>query len=427
MYSQEVTTVTRNNPSEYQYTDPSTNVKTPFKSGFFQTPTPTNYPGNPNEWWYLIDTRHTDPRYAMQLSGAFGDQNLWFRKIDTAVPNQAWSKIVLQDPYGNIGIDGSSVFEKFLINGSHMTSTMQIHADNGSQPNAYLTLWASEPQSSYTGVGIGNNVRSYYNSKAFTRINPTKGGSYVKMLEDEINFNLISKEGVKKQMVTLANNGVLKLRNYANVGDAGNRIQFGSYGDNDNGPYIRSSLTNAGGTASKMALKIGSYWEGEKNELTIIDGKVGVNTPGVPLKTLSVNEDIFAVGSSSLSFQDGMTLPVTKANVPSLVFDSVNMPYYGFLAPNAGGSAEMWISGNSGIRMFTGGDTKARFMITSYGDAAFQGKVEAKEIKVTQSPTADFVFEENYALPKLKDVEKHIKEKKHLPKLPLQRIWKNTE
>ena len=180
MYSQEVTTVTRNNPSEYQYTDPSTNVKTPFKSGFFQTPTPTNYPGNPNEWWYLIDTRHTDPRYAMQLSGAFGDQNLWFRKIDTAVPNQAWSKVVLQDPYGNIGIDGSSVFEKFLINGSHMTSTMQIHSDNGSQPNAYLTLWASEPQSSYTGVGIGNNVRSYYNSQAFTRINPTQGGSYVK-------------------------------------------------------------------------------------------------------------------------------------------------------------------------------------------------------------------------------------------------------
>ncbi|WP_228411416.1 hypothetical protein [Epilithonimonas vandammei] len=51
------------------------------------------------------------------------------------------------------------------------------------------------------------------------------------------------------------------------------------------------------------------------------------------------------------------------------------------------------------------------------GDAAFQGKIEAKEIKVTQSPTADFVFEEGYPLVKLEDIEKHIKEKKHLPEV----------
>ncbi len=46
------------------------------------------------------------------------------------------------------------------------------------------------------------------------------------------------------------------------------------------------------------------------------------------------------------------------------------------------------------------------------------GKMEAKEIKVTTTPTADFVFSENYHLPVLKDVEKHIREKKHLPEIP---------
>jgi hypothetical protein len=56
-------------------------------------------------------------------------------------------------------------------------------------------------------------------------------------------------------------------------------------------------------------------------------------------------------------------------------------------------------------------------IIKNNGDAAFQGKLEAREVKVTQSPTADFVFEENYGLPKLEDVEKHIKEKKHLPEI----------
>ena len=42
---------------------------------------------------------------------------------------------------------------------------------------------------------------------------------------------------------------------------------------------------------------------------------------------------------------------------------------------------------------------------------------EAKEIKVTTSPTADFVFEEDYNLPTLKSIEKHIREKKHLPEI----------
>ncbi|WBV59514.1 hypothetical protein PFY12_10645 [Chryseobacterium camelliae] len=51
------------------------------------------------------------------------------------------------------------------------------------------------------------------------------------------------------------------------------------------------------------------------------------------------------------------------------------------------------------------------------GNAMVQGKLEAKEIKVTLTPTADFVFEEDYALPKLEEVEKHIKEKKHLPEI----------
>lgn len=55
--------------------------------------------------------------------------------------------------------------------------------------------------------------------------------------------------------------------------------------------------------------------------------------------------------------------------------------------------------------------------ISPNGNAALQGKFEAKEVKVTLTPTADFVFAEDYALPKLEDIEKHIKEKKHLPEI----------
>lgn len=55
---------------------------------------------------------------------------------------------------------------------------------------------------------------------------------------------------------------------------------------------------------------------------------------------------------------------------------------------------------------------------SSFGDnMAVQGKIESKEVKVTTTPTADFVFEENYPLPSLESVEKHIKMKKHLPEI----------
>lgn len=60
---------------------------------------------------------------------------------------------------------------------------------------------------------------------------------------------------------------------------------------------------------------------------------------------------------------------------------------------------------------------KVQLAIKPNGNALLQGKFEAKEVKVTLTPTADFVFDEKYDLPKLEEVEKHIKEKKHLPEI----------
>jgi hypothetical protein len=57
------------------------------------------------------------------------------------------------------------------------------------------------------------------------------------------------------------------------------------------------------------------------------------------------------------------------------------------------------------------------FVLRNDGSAYLQGKLAVTELKVTTTPTADFVFEEDYNLPKLEEVEKHIKEKKHLPEI----------
>ncbi len=49
---------------------------------------------------------------------------------------------------------------------------------------------------------------------------------------------------------------------------------------------------------------------------------------------------------------------------------------------------------------------------------AVKGSIKAKEIKVTLDNWADFVFDDNYNLRSLSDLEKYIKTNKHLPNIP---------
>ncbi|HFK5502590.1 TPA: hypothetical protein ACG0AG_001276 [Elizabethkingia anophelis] len=75
--------------------------------------------------------------------------------------------------------------------------------------------------------------------------------------------------------------------------------------------------------------------------------------------------------------------------------------------------------GTGGLRFFTreAGQLTEKMMIAPNGNISVSNKLEAREIKVTTTPTADFVFEDSYKLPDLESVEKHIKEKKHLPEI----------
>ena len=49
---------------------------------------------------------------------------------------------------------------------------------------------------------------------------------------------------------------------------------------------------------------------------------------------------------------------------------------------------------------------------------AVEGSIGAREIKVEANGWSDFVFEKEYKLPTLEEVETHIKEKGHLKDIP---------
>lgn len=73
-------------------------------SGFYDTPNPINFPAGASSWWHLLDVRHVNAgnNYAMQFSGSFYDQDLWFRKTN-GNGSQSWSKVLLERN-GKVGI-----------------------------------------------------------------------------------------------------------------------------------------------------------------------------------------------------------------------------------------------------------------------------------------------------------------------------------
>ncbi|CAI9675320.1 MULTISPECIES: hypothetical protein [Elizabethkingia] len=100
-----------------------------------------------------------------------------------------------------------------------------------------------------------------------------------------------------------------------------------------------------------------------------------------------------------------------------------NQPYHGIQYSNNGFANTFvdgpviygWSGGGLGIKREVGESLALKW--NAAGNVAVTNKLEAKEIKVTTTPTADFVFEDSYQLPDLESVEKHIKEKKHLPEI----------
>ncbi|WP_235696132.1 hypothetical protein [Epilithonimonas caeni] len=124
-------------------------------------------------------------------------------------------------------------------------------------------------------------------------------------------------------------------------------------------------------------------------------GNVGINTEN-PSATLDINGTLKTTGD---------------INTRDIISDGSNS--WIFHTPD-NGSTQLYIAPRLANGLF---DWAKQTVFNNNGNVAVSGKLEATEVKVTQGPTADFVFEEDYGLPTLEEVEKHIKEKKHLPEI----------
>jgi len=154
---------------------------------------------------------------------------------------------------------------------------------------------------------------------------------------------------------------------------------------------------------------IGSAWDNPivklfpTNKITSFYGNVGIGTTN-PQSKLEVNGSFKAGNDDNQFTYDGHADLRLK-----------------FKNRGTGGRVIVHDEGNTlsinYAEDFNGGTKLGYYFLVKGRNASLKGKFEAKEIKVTETPTADFVFEEDYKLPTLQEVEKHIKEKKHLPEI----------
>ncbi|MCT2562831.1 hypothetical protein [Chryseobacterium herbae] len=170
------------------------------------------------------------------------------------------------------------------------------------------------------------------------------------------------------------------------------------------------------------------------------DGNVGIGT-STPIQKLDVWGNILAGNTNSTEGINALAIRYEDGSINNWgALRSSSSTYMSF-GVKANGSGFGWLSSNGTLdwtkTAITLDNEGISFLMKSQqqialnspvimtevmkispnGNALLQGKFEAREIKVTLTPTADFVFNENYNLPKLEEVEKHIKEKKHLPEI----------
>jgi hypothetical protein len=210
-------------------------------------------------------------------------------------------------------------------------------------------------------------------------------------------------------------------------GDIGTILFKGAYSDGVNGSEDEFHLNYLSDPVNPL-INIGAYKNGAKTILTLMGtGNVGIGV-SAPSERLVVNGNIKVVLDQANFPEKNVT------GIVSLGYSGITgaknwtlrgVYQHGFgVGNNAdGGDLDLIksLDGNTVLATKTDGTALGNVGIGITNPAerlAVNGVIRAREIKVESINWPDYVFEKNYQIASLGDLEKYIKANKHLPEMP---------
>jgi hypothetical protein len=266
---------------------------------------------------------------------------------------------------GNVGIGTAFPAQKLTIQGGHGDTQFRMFSDNYGQGidganTALLSLWASEPGSTWGGVGIGNNVT---NSGGIARVTNSRGGSYIRLLDNTMYLNVVDGAGTDRNGITI---------------NSGGNVGIGTSTPAEKLHVIGNALLNG-----SLLLRGGGHLVVQfRNSDSAMDQRFSEIAESSGVITFRTLNDSYTEASDWLRvFRSTGSYNIDRITFPS--------------------------SANVGI-----GTTNPAHKL------AVNGTIKAKEVIVETTGWSDYVFADDYALAPLTEVEAHIKEHKHLPGIP---------
>ncbi len=231
--------------------------------------------------------------------------------------------------------------------------------------------------------------------------------------------------GLFKSTPTNENDVIASFMRGADATGGSSVVRFGYHNTGDF--EINSGYTSAGH-------RFGSYFDlnivnnhlgGDHGGLNLVtnnsvqlavrpNGNVGIGTAN-PTSRLDVNGNINLAGVSGrrifMGGAGGSTFGLAyDSTYPNYgIFYTEGEPDFVSISPN--GDAK------NGVMNVFGNDNVGIGTINPTSKLTVAGNINSREVKVSVDAGADFVFEKDYALPSLQEVEKFVTENKHLPEI----------
>lgn len=210
--------------------------------------------------------------------------------------------------------------------------------------------------------------------------------------------------------------------NFGNVSGYGT-INWFSQVNND-----RTDFVNTHASVKATSIRVGN---GNILFLTsAANNGIGQSSGLATRMSIASNGDV-GIGTTNPSF----ALHVNSPDNQLMRFTSTNGTWLDFESTNAPSGSRIWSIGHLGLTGQFGvyqrdGANQYRLMIGQNGNVgigtnstgshklAVEGSIGARKVKVEASGWSDFVFQNDYELRSLQEVEQYITQNKHLPEIP---------